>query len=48
MTSAGVSARAFICSGSSQTRMLYWPIPNTKVSPTPGMRDSVSFRLMVA
>jgi len=28
--------------------MLYWPIPNTNVSPTPGMRAIVSFRLMVA
>ena len=38
MTSAGVSPRACICSGSSQTRMLYSPIPKTKTSPTPGNR----------
>ena len=47
-TSLGISERAFIWSASSQTRMLYWPMPKMVVSPTPGMRASVSFRLIVA
>jgi hypothetical protein len=31
-----VRLRAWSFCGSSQTRMLYWPAPNTLTSPTPG------------
>ena len=34
--------------GSSQTRIEYWPAPNTVTLPTPGSRDSSSLMLMVA
>ena len=42
MTSLGVSERARSFCGSSHTRMLYWPMPNTVTSPTPGRRASTS------
>ena len=43
-----MSARWFICSGSSQTRMLYSPTPKTVTSPTPGRRASLSRSCSVA
>ena len=40
--------RAFSFSGSSQTRMEYWPAPNTLTLPTPGRRATARpCRLMV-
>ena len=48
MTSFGVSERSRISSGSSQTRMAYWPMPNTVTSPTPGSRASLSLSEIVA
>ena len=47
-TSEGISERWTICSGSSQTRMLYSPTPNTTTSPTPGSRASLSESCSVA
>ena len=48
MTSAGVSPRACSCSGSSQIRIEYSPMPKRRTWPTPGRRESPSTRLMVA
>ena len=48
MTSLGVSERCRICSGSSQMRMLYCPMPKTMTSPTPGTRASLSWSWSVA
>ena len=42
-TSVAVNWRAASLSGSSHTRMLYSPAPNTWTLPTPGMRASSSF-----
>src|ERR1700727_3126634 len=36
MTSCGISARTCSLFGSSQTRIEYWPAPNTVTLPTPG------------
>ena len=47
-TSEGISERWSICSGSSQTRMLYSPTPKTTTSPTPGRRASLSESCSVA
>ena len=48
MTSLGSSPRVLSISGSSQTRMLYWPTPKTVTSPTPGSRAMTSRRLIQA
>ena len=48
MTSCGISPRTCSLFGSSQTRIEYWPAPNTVTLPTPGSRDSSSRMLMVA
>ena len=48
MTSLGMSASACIFAGSSQIRMLYWPMPKTVTSPTPGTRASLSWSCSVA
>src|SRR5260370_42464173 len=48
MTSCGVRFRTCNLFGSSQTRIEYWPAPNTVTLPTPGNRDSSSRTLMVA
>ena len=48
MTSLGMSERCSICCGSSQIRMLYWPMPKTVTSPTPGTRASLSWSWSVA
>ena len=48
ITSAGVRERWRISSASSQMRMLYWPMPNTMTSPTPGRRANLSRSARVA
>src|SRR5262249_42961722 len=48
ITSCGISPRACILFGSSQTRIEYWPAPNTTTLPTPGNRAISSLSLMVA
>src|SRR5262249_41181052 len=48
ITSCGISPRACILFGSSQTRIEYWPAPNTTTLPTPGSRAISSLSLMVA
>ena len=47
-TSCGIRLRTCSLFGSSQTRIEYWPAPNTVTLPTPGSRDSSSRILMVA
>ena len=47
-TSDGISPRTWSLFGSSQTRIEYWPAPNTVTLPTPGRRESSSRMLMVA
>ena len=48
MTSLGISESARIFPGSSQTRMLYWPMPKTVTSATPATRASLSWSWSVA